>query len=233
MDKSAGGLRFWVVGLVALIASAGVSSAATINFVVQPNTGNVIFPGAGPLLGLGIGIDFVFGENTPGGAPGPFDCIDCVLNFRTGDFLGSVGNTWIFGATGPGAGIVITGGVDVNGDGNVDIGPPFEFLMAGLFVGPTISVDFLPENPLAVGLTASVFVDVKNPALAGYYGLQPFPFVGELNLTWAGIGEPPGPINAVPRVGIVINTAIPEPGTMLLLGMGFLGLLTAHRSRKR
>jgi hypothetical protein len=215
------------------LALAGWARAATIDFVVQPGTGNVFFGGGtGRTSGDEIAIDFVLGTDTPGGLPLPFDCIDCTLTFLTGEFIGPTpnGRGWVFGS-GPGSAITITGGVDLNGDGTADIGPGFPFLLAGQFIGPIITVDFVADG-WALGFTSAAFFDFKHPLLAGYYGLPPLPFEGELQLIWGGIGEPPGPYVGTPRIGLVRNTFVTEPGTVVFFGIGFLGLVRALRRRK-
>lgn len=220
--------------LAVFIVATSSWAIPTIDFFVTPGTGLVAYEGTGgPMLGAGIGISAVLGTDTVA-PPFPFACIDCTMTFLTGPLIAADDTAWVFDATGPGAGIVVSGSVDINGDGVGDIGGPAPFeLLSGVFLAPTVTVDLVPSQFEAVGITEAVFLDVKSPALAGFYGLPPFPFVGELTLGWGGIGIPPGGFAGQALEGIVRNRVIPEPTTLALLGVGLFGVLGVRRTRPR
>jgi hypothetical protein len=209
-------------------ASAGWSLPSIDFAILEPTAGDVrYFGGATPLIGAGISVDFVIGTDTPSN-PGGYLCIECTLNFVTGNFLGATANSWLFaGATGTSL-ITISGSVDTDGDLSPDIGP--SILLAGTFMGPVVSIDFLPGSALAFGLTSGAFLDFKNPELAAFFGLPPSPFEGDLLLSWSGLAEPGSAILANPLNGLISNTFVPEPGTVLLLGLGFV-LASFRRSK--
>jgi PEP-CTERM motif len=224
--------RIWRPALgafVALFLFGGTARALpTIDFnIVSPTAGSVAyFGGATPLFGVDIEVDFVTGTNTPANG-GAFTCIDCLLNFQTGAFLASTPNSWLF-AGAPGSSLLsITGSVDTDGNGSADIGP--SVLLLGTFFGPQISVDFLTGSAGAIGLSAGLFLDIKNEALAAFFGLPPTPYQGSLSLGWIGLGEPGSGILAMPTNGLVRNTFIPEPATIGLLAVGLLAVARRRR----
>lgn len=230
----------WIATL--LLALSGTASATSIDFVVLPGTGVIDYGGTGgPLTGVDIGIDFVVGNGTSVADGIPFDCIDCALNFVTGNIASAIPgpgpSAWIFDAGGPGFNVTITGGIDVTGNGVPDIvsgGGAFPFLLAGAFVGPTVTVDFV-DGPEAFGITAATLFDVKHPLIANLYELPGIgPFEGALTLEWGGFGEPPSAFRGVPARGLLQNR-VPAPSTALLLIVGALGYVTArqHNQRRR
>jgi hypothetical protein len=214
------------------MAIAGGAAWATpvIDFRIQQPTSGILgyLGGGGPLTGLGIEVDFVVGMNTPINA-GSYTCIDCTLSFQTGNLITAGANGWLFASGFGTSRILVRGGVDTDGDSIADIGGGSSLLMLGTFEGPQVSIDFLPGNPLAQGLSAGMFLDIKNPVLAAFFGLPPRPYEGLLVLGWEGLGDPPGPFRVTPKNGVVRNTFIPEPGSTLLLGAGLLMLLARRR----
>lgn len=197
--------------------------------IVLPPSGLVSYAGGpAPLMGTNIEVDSVTGSNTPNA--GTFDCIDCFLNFRTGDYNAglsdtSLANDWIFDGDFGTSVILVTGALDSDDDGFGDV----PIVMLGSFAGPQVTVDLIPGD-VALGISAGLFLDVKNPLLLDFFGLSSQqPLFGSLALSWAGTGEPDEPFLGVARTGRVRNHFAPEPGSTLLLGAGILALAALRR----
>lgn len=219
--------------VAAVLVASGTAWATTIDFqIFEPTTGSLTYaPSINPrLFGTNIEIDSVLGTGTPSNSGSSFDCIDCRLNFITGNFLFPTANGWVF--AGGGSSISIVGGIDTDGDNVADIvgNTLANPLLAGIFTSPQLTVDLLP-GAFGAGFTLAAFFDIKHPELTGLFGLPPFPYEGTLALSWAGVADPPGAILASPRNGTVSNNFVPEPGITFLLAAGLLGL-AGHRRRR-
>jgi hypothetical protein len=198
--------------------------------IVVPPSGLVSYAGGpAPLMGTNIEVDSVTGSSTPANA-GTFECVDCVLNFQTGNYnpglsAATPANDWIFdGDFLAGSFITVSGSLDTDGDSVGDI----PVLMLGSFLGPQVTVDLIDGSPAALGISAGLFLDVKNPALIDFFGLDQ-PLFGTLALSWVGLGEPNSPFLGTALNGRVRNHFAPEPGSTLLLGAGLLTLAALRR----
>ena len=221
-----------VVGL--LLASAGPAHAAAINFVVGPSPGGFLsyFGNPGdPLLGAGLSVAFVGGTDTPLNSGVGLVCVSCTLNFTTGPFIGGNPLGWAFAGGGV---LAIQGGVDMTGD--LDADDPTDIpvgtnLLVGTFVNVPFTIDFDPTSDIINGITFSTLIDIHDPRIPLNYGMPLGVYVGTMVLSAAGFGNPPGPFVAQVNAGFVTSSPIPEPTTVVLLGVGVLGLVVLGRRR--
>jgi len=216
-------------GTLVLTGTAVAAPMINFNIVLPPPSGFVSYAGGlAPLMGSGIEVDSVTGSDTPANA-NTFACIDCVLNFRTGDFNPvltalSPANDWIFNGDFLGSLISITGALNID----ADPAPEIPVLMLGSFAGPQVTVDLVPGD-VALGISTGLFLDIKNPLLIDFFGLGSQPLFGTLTLSWLGTGDPPGAFRGTALNGTVRNHFAPEPGSTLLLGAGLLALAALRR----
>jgi hypothetical protein len=123
--------------------------------------------GESPLVGA-IDVDFILGTEAPinSGLTNFVACADCRLNFVTGPRVASPLPALVFAS---GGGVWIEGTIPGAG-----ISTP-QILLAGEITGPpsfpsSFAFDLIPGALVTAGVFA-VFRDVKNAALADYFGL--------------------------------------------------------------
>ena len=186
--------------------------------------------GATPLVASSLGVDDVTGVETPANDGVTRNLINGLLNFTTGNFTGSDANSWFFG---PGGSFTVTGGVDLNNDGDAldpqDV-PTGTTLLTGPFTGTT----FIFSLPfVGIKITGGPFQDVKDPGLTGFYGLADpsILWVSGFNLSFVS-GANPGSSFTVntPNIGsgdIIDIPVIPEPLSLFLFGLGGVGALAS------
>jgi hypothetical protein len=230
-----------VAGLALMGASVAMAAPILDFGVPGQNTGSISYDGsAAPLIGNNISVTNVIGLDTPlnNGFVLPsigkgYNILEGVLNFQTGNFVGSTSNTWNFGG-GSNSFITMTGVVDVNGNGIVDTGDISGTLMTG---------GFGTANVLYSGgvfkIAGASFFDFKDPELLALFGLpaylptgEPLLYAGNFNISFTAEGMPADAFRST-RVmsGDITNTPVPEPGTIVLLGAGLLGLGFYGRKR--
>jgi len=215
-----------------------VGNALTIDFgMVAPTAGSISYNVVGgPLVGTNIQVDNVVDVDV--GSP-LYTVINGLMNFTTGNLTGAGVNGWNFGG-GALTTITIVGGVglDLNSDGDfIDLGesiiiPAGTTLLTGNFGTATVTV-IGPTFKIA----GSGFFDTKDRALVELFGGNPalIPgWQGNFNISFNAAGLPPSTFTSTKVLsGDIVNTPIPEPATMLLLGSGLIGIGVYARRRFR
>lgn len=110
-------------------------------------------------------------------------CIDCRLNFTTGNLKGTTPTSWTFAAGGT---ITLTGGIDLDNDGGSDV-PPGSVLMNGQFVADTTVRRLVRTLTFAAGS----FAGTTLPLLAAAYQLPDTGLAGGLNLSFNASASSP------------------------------------------
>lgn len=221
---------------VLMIAALGVFLVAGSAMAMGLDFG-VVFPtpsppasisyagGAAPLMGIEIEVDNVGGLDTPLNNGVVLDLSNATLNFTTGANTG----LWTWGG-GAASSIEIVGGVPALGLGDDTV------LMTGSFGSAFVAR--LSNN---LKLTGGNFIDIKDPTLLEFFGLptvdpngDPFSYVGGFNLSFNAEQNTVG--EAFTSISVLsgdVPNEVPEPGTLLLIGTGLLGLAGLGRRKLR
>lgn len=175
-------IRILSTALSVLVLIPALSNATSIIFGLNvPTAGSVSYAGgASPLIGTGIEVDTILGVDTALNAGTPINCNNCILDFTSGASTGD----WEFGA----GSISIIGGATEPGIPNGSL------LLSGTFNSMRVVEDAPGFLDIVVDLT-DVFVDMKAPALCGYYDAPCDDFDAELRLNFEPtevpeLGEP-------------------------------------------
>jgi hypothetical protein len=246
MGRWAGLFTALILSLVATTTPAA-AGPIVIDFGILgiTDSGSISYAGGkAPLVGTDIAVDIVFGRNTPEHASPPdlpLACVDCVLSFTTGAFLGLDADTgkWRFDE---GGSIKIIGSVPDAGIDDAVTLLEGHFTGKGpgapgvVFVGPAD-----PANPFKLAFGG--FFDVKDKTLLNYFGLTDGPFHGGLNIQFTTplVVEYDDDGNPVVVGGVALGDsftsdsvlggdvsnrplAVPAPIPVVLLGAGLVAL---------
>lgn len=184
--------------------------------------GTISYNGSGgALVGIDIAIDTLRGIDTPLNS-GVYACTSCFLNFTTGTNTSEGPPVWLFGGGGV---FEITGTVAAAGASGT--------LLTGTWTGAAaIGFGGVPGTfDIQFGGSG---IDTKNPDLLTFFGISPttpFSFAQTEISGGASVGSD-GSISGTVHEVDVINTAVPEPTTLGLLGAGLFGVGALLRRRR-
>ncbi|MDR7415093.1 MAG: hypothetical protein QN193_07020 [Armatimonadota bacterium] len=173
--------------------------------------------GTNPLVGINISVDNVTGLGTPLNSGITLTIVGGILNFTTGNLIGSTSTSWLFGG---GGSITLVGKIPDLGINTLTT------LLSGTWT--SASVFKIGDTFRIVGGT---FVDTKLKALTDYFGLPDGVtlYLGNINLSFSATGSPPNAFSST-RVlsGDLLNTPrVPEPSAGLLFASALASALGA------
>lgn len=167
--------------------------------------------GAAPLIASNLSVDSVIGLSTPLNDGSMLSLNGGLLNFQTGNLTGSDASHWYFGAGGT-ISITTTSPI-VAGASNT--------LLTGTFKSAEVA-----WNGGEFKVVIASYFNGVDDSLAGYYGVAPGrSWEGDLNLSFrASSGSPPAAFRSSQVLSGDVTTAVPEPSSLVMAGLGTLGL---------
>ncbi|WP_148045477.1 hypothetical protein [Salinisphaera orenii] len=219
--------RSVAIAALSTFACAG-ASAATINFDQDSSaaTGSFSYDGqGGGLVGQGISFSFVSADT---GTGSKVNCVNCALNFVTGDNISegdSVGTNYAFGS---GGSFTLTGEV-VNGGSSIASGT----LLDGEFTG----TPNLTRASNRTGLFSAIGVNTVNDELASFFGIESgadFTFATtEFSFGELAFNGDNGFSGNVTAADLQTGTDVPEPQELAIFGLGLVLLVGGIAARRR
>jgi hypothetical protein len=212
-----------IVAALSVFFGASAIADPILNFDQVVDSGTVAHVAGGVVTGTGIGFETV----TISGAPmnnGLWVCTACVLNFTSGALVteGSPdnGDNWAWGA---GGSFTVTGAIL-----GLGINAPVT-LLSGQFAGPdTIAFNFGSQLQIT-----GFGIDEKHPDLLAAMGTNNPDFIFADNSISVGATiEADGSFSGNVTNADLTNTAVPIPGTSLLMLLGLGGVALARRKAK-
>lgn len=228
---------FVSVLLVAVVSVSPARASAILDFGtgLAGSGGTVSYAGGlSSLLGEQVRIGAVTGYNTPANVgtyvvTGNVESYG-VLNFQTGAYLGFWNNAYQFGGGGYFEifGNVLSAGVS-GADAGISGQGEGALLLSGEFTSASITAG-------GIGLFTPTGFDTKNAELLDFFGLA-----SDTLFALSGYSVEVGDIqgNGAPFTATalgstdIVNAAVPEPASLLLLGSGLTVIGSAIRRRRR
>jgi hypothetical protein len=202
-------LLITTIALLALFSLTGIASAEIFFHDEVLDDGSYIFDGSTNTMVLSVKTKYM-----------PYD--------ENGNYL-----------SGRGSGTLINWKFTAKFDDDIDLvedGSWEEFWARGSRSGPFDSVSYTRTGTNDLGQNTGDFYAVWSDVTGGTSGpLAPEgPWYAMLNITrkeFEGSGDTYWASGSV--TGVITNEPVPEPGTILLLGMGLLGVFGIHRKKSQ